>query len=264
MILCLDVGNTHIFGGVFDDRQIVLRFRYDTKQPHTSDQIGVFFRSVLRENDIDPKKIEKIALASVVPSIDYSLRSACIKYFDVEPFILQAGVKTGLKIKTANPAEVGADLIAEAIAGVHLYPKKNLIIVDFGTATTYIAVNHRQEFLGVTILPGLKTAMEALKENASRLPAVEIIKPEAMLGRTTSQCIQAGLYYSQLATLKELTRGITQQCFADSPPIIIGTGGFSYLFENENIFTYLAPDIVLEGLYLALLKNSPAVIERAG
>src|SRR5579871_4810272 len=132
MILCLDVGNTHIFGGVFDKDEIILRFRYDTKQPHTSDQIGVFFRSVLRENNIEASKIKQIAVASVVPSIDYSLRSACIKYFDAEPFVLQAGVKTGLKIKTEHPEKVGADLVAEAIAGVHRYPKKNLIIVDFG------------------------------------------------------------------------------------------------------------------------------------
>jgi type III pantothenate kinase len=255
MILCLDVGNTHIFGGVFNNEQIVLRFRYDTKQPHTSDQIGVFFRSVLRENNIEAGKIKKIAVASVVPSIDYSLRSACIKYFGIEPFILQAGVKTGLKIKTEHPEKVGADLVAEAIAGIHQYPKKNLIIVDFGTATTYLAVNEHHEFLGVTILPGFKTAMEALKSNTSALPAVEIVKPQSMLGRNTIQCIQAGLYYSQLATLKELTCGITQQYFADSPPIIIGTGGFSYLFEEEKIFTHLAPDIVLEGLYIALIKN---------
>jgi type III pantothenate kinase len=255
MILCLDVGNSHIFGGAFSGNHIQMRFRYDTKQPHTSDQIGVFFRNVLRENKIEPSLITQIAIASVVPSIDYSLRSACIKYFDTEPFILQAGVKTGLKIRTANPAEVGADLIAEAIAGVHQYPGKNLIIVDFGTATTYLAVNDKQEFLGVTILPGLKTAMEALKTNAAALPEVEIIKPTVMLGRTTVQCIQAGLYYSQLATLKELTRGISRQCFGNAEPVIIGTGGFSYLFEDEKIFTHLAPDIVLEGLYLALLKN---------
>jgi len=261
MILCLDVGNSHIFGGVFSSIQgnnpsIELRFRYDTKQPHTSDQIGVFFRSVLRENNIDIKNIEQIAIASVVPSIDYSLRAACIKYFNVEPFILQAGVKTGLKIKTANPTEVGADLIAEAIAGVHQFPGKNIIIVDFGTATTYLAVNKDQEFLGVTILPGFKTAMEALKANAAALPEVEIMKPKTMLGRNTVQCIQAGLYYSQLASLKELTTGITKQCFENETPVIIGAGGFSYLFEQEHIFTHHAPDIVLQGLYLALQKNS--------
>lgn len=255
MILCLDVGNTHIFGGVFQGDQIVLRFRYDTKQPHTSDQIGIFFRCVLRENNIDAGQIQQIAIASVVPGIDYSLRSACIKYFNIEPFVLQTGVKTGIKIKTEHPEKVGADLVAEAIAGVHQHPKKNLIIVDFGTATTYLAVNDRQEFLGVSILPGLKTSMEALKANTAALPAVEIVKPQVMLGRNTIQCIQAGLYYSQLATLKELTQGITQHCFAGSPPVIIGTGGFSYLFEEEKIFTHLAPDIVLEGLYIALLKN---------
>ncbi len=256
MILCLDVGNSHIFGGVFVGDDLQLRFRYDTKQPHTSDQLGVFFRSVLRENNIDATQIKKIAIASVVPSLDYSLRAACIKYFNVEPFILQAGVKTGLKISTNNPAEVGADLIAEAIAGVHHYPDKNIIIVDFGTATTYTAINHRKEFLGVTIIPGLRTAMQALALNAAILPEVEIIKPDTMLGRNTVQCIQAGLYYSQLAALKELTQGITKQCFSNQAPVIIGTGGFSYLFESENIFTYLAPDIVLEGLYLALQKNT--------
>ncbi len=130
--------------------------------------------------------------------------------------------------------------------------------MDFGTATTYLAVNDRQEFLGVTILPGLKTSMEALKSNTAALPSVEIVKPQAMLGRNTIQCIQAGLYYSQLATLKDLTQGITRNYFVDSPPIIIGTGGFSYLFEEEKIFTHLAPDIVLEGLYIALLKNCSA------
>ncbi len=255
MILCLDVGNSHIFGGVFQGNNIQLRFRYDTKQTHTSDQIGIFFRNVLHENGIDYKEINQISLASVVPGIDYSLRAACIKYFHTEPFILQAGVKTGLKIKTINPIEVGADLIAEAIAAVYKHPGKNIIIVDFGTATTYIAINNRQEFLGVTILPGLKTAMEALQASAAALPTVEIIKSEMVLGRNTVQSIQAGLYYSQLASLKELTRGIAKQCFDEQAPIIIGTGGFSYLFEGENIFTYLNPDIVLQGLYLALLKN---------
>lgn len=256
MILCLDVGNTHIFGGVFEGDQNFFRFRYDTKQPHTSDQLGVFFRNVLRENEIDAKKITQIAIASVVPHIDYSLRSACIKYFNIEPFQLQAGVKTGMKIKVDNPEKVGADLIAEAIAGVHHYPQKNLIIVDFGTATTYLAVNDRQEFLGVSILPGLKTSMEALKLNTAALPFVEIVKSATILGKNTIQSIQSGLYYSQLATLKELIRGITQQFFANNPPIVIGTGGFSYLFEEEKLFTHLDPDIVLEGLYLALLKNS--------
>ncbi len=154
MILCLDVGNTHIYGGVFIQGEISFRFRYDTKQIHTSDQIGIFLRSVLRENSIDPTKIAEIAISSVVPNIDYSLRAACIKYFSITPFVLQVGVKTGLKIKTVNPAEVGADLISEAIAAIHHYPNDNIIIVDFGTTTTYTAINTRQEFLGLPYYPG--------------------------------------------------------------------------------------------------------------
>ncbi len=255
MILCLDVGNTHIYGGVFSEEKIVLRFRYDTKQTHTSDQLGVFFRSVLRENNISADQIKHIAIASVVPSIDYSLRAACIKYFKIEPFLLEAGVKTGIKIKTDNPEKVGADLIAEAIAGIHRYPKKNLIIADFGTATTYIAITENHEFIGATFLPGFKTSMEALNLNTASLPSVEIVKPEKIIGRNTVQCIQAGLYYSQLASLKEITQKISEQCFSNQKPIIIGTGGFSYLLEEEKIFTELSPDIVLEGLYLALIKN---------
>lgn len=255
MILCLDVGNSHITGGVFQGDNIQTRFRYDTKQTHTSDQIGVFFRSVLRENNVQPESIKQIAIASVVPSFDYSLRSACIKYFNNEPFILQAGVKTGLKIKTANPSEVGADLIAAAIAATHQFPKQAAIIVDFGTATTYTAVNAQQEFLGVTILPGFKIAMESLRGNAAKLPSVEIKKPHNVLGRNTIECIQSGLYYSQLATLKELTATISEQYFNGEQAVIIGTGGFSHLFANDNIFTHLEPDLTLKGIYLALAKN---------
>lgn len=255
MILCLDVGNSHICGGVFASEKIQLRFRYDTTQIHTSDQIGVFFRNVLRENNIQPDSIKEIAIASVVPAFDYSLRGACIKYFNIEPFILQAGVKTGLKIKTAHPAEVGADLIAGAIATVHQFRQSHAIVIDFGTATTYTAITQQQEFLGVTILPGLKISMDALRNNAAKLPSVEIIKPGEILGRSTAECIQAGLYYSQLASLKELTAGITQRYFDQQPTVIIGTGGFSHLFAEENIFTHLEPDLVLKGIYLALIKN---------
>ncbi len=255
MILCLDVGNSHICGGIFAGETIHLRFRYDTTQLQTSDQIGVFFRNVLRENNIPPDSLKEIAIASVVPGVDYSLRAACIKYFNIEPFILQAGVKTGLKIKTAHPTEVGADLIAGAIATTHLFPQRHAIVIDFGTATTYTAITQQQEFLGVTIVPGLKISMDALKNNSAKLPSVEIIKPKSILGRSTVECIQAGLYYSQLACLKELTAGISQHYFNQQPPVIVGTGGFSHLFAEENVFTHLEPDLVLKGVHLALIKN---------
>lgn len=255
MILCLDVGNSQVFGGVFANNKLLLHFRYDSKSAHSSDQHGIFLRSVLRENQIYSSQIKHIAICSVVPSMEYSLRAACIKYFAITPFFLQAGDKTGLTIDYVNPVELGADRVANAIAATNLYPKKNLIIVDFGTATTICVVTAEKEYLGGMILAGIKLSMNALQANTAKLFPVEIIQPKRVIGQTTEESIQAGLYYSQLATIKEVTEHICTTSFNDNAPVIIGTGGFASLFEKENIFTVILPDLVLQGLYIALQKN---------
>lgn len=256
MILCLDIGNSQIFGGVFENDKMKVSFRHDTTQTHTSDQFGIFLKSVLRENAIDPKVIQQIAICSVVPNLDYSITAACKKYFSLDPFILQAGVKTGIKIKYANPMEIGADLIAEAIAAARLYPDQNVIIADFGTATTICPVSANKEYLGGVILPGMRLAMESLQANTAKLPRVQIIKPKKVLGSSTVESIQAGLYYGQLAAVKEIITLMTMEVFKDKKPIVIGTGGFSHLFANENIFTKIIPNIVLDGLLYALQMNN--------
>ncbi|HWU43089.1 MAG TPA: type III pantothenate kinase, partial [Bdellovibrio sp.] len=155
MILCLDVGNTQIYGGLFDKDKMVLSFRKNSKSGASSDETGIFLRTVIRENGYDPAKIRQIAVCSVVPEVIYSLRGACMKYFNINPFILQAGVKTGLKVKYRNPLEVGADRIANSIAATHLYPNQNVIIVDLGTATTFCAVTKEKDYLGGSIVAGL-------------------------------------------------------------------------------------------------------------
>lgn len=152
MVLCLDVGNTQIHGGVFNKEELILQFRRTSRQHYSSDELGVFFRTVLRENNIEPEVIKRISVCSVVPDINHSLRSACLKYFRTEPFFLKPGVKTGLKIKYRNPLEVGTDRIANAIAVTHLYPNKNIIVVDFGTATTFCVISKSKEYLGGIIL----------------------------------------------------------------------------------------------------------------
>jgi type III pantothenate kinase len=255
MILCLDIGNTLIFGGVFIDRELQLNFRYDTTQSYTSDQLGIFLRNVLRENNLDFKKIDQVAICSVVPHLDYSIRAACMKYFSIEPFMLQPGVKTGIKIKYSNPLEVGADIIAEAIAAVNLYQKQNVITIDFGTATTFCPINAQKEFLGGLIIPGMRLCMESLQRHTAKLPMVKIIKPEKILGCSTIESIQSGLYYGQLAAVKEITQRLTKEVFAGEKPIVIGTGGFAYLFADENVFTKIIPNMVLEGLWFALQMN---------
>ena len=170
MILTLDVGNSQIFGGVFHDQELTLRFRKPSRPPASSDELGLFLRSVLRENGADPAGVEQIALCSVVPEIIYSLRSCCRKYFGLDPFILRAGVKTGLRIRYRNPLEVGPDRIANAVGATHLYPDQHLIVIDFGTATTFNVVHANRDYLGGIILPGLRIAMEALEKNTARLP----------------------------------------------------------------------------------------------
>lgn len=255
MILCLDIGNTQIFGGVFVKNKLQFNFRYDTTQSCTSDQLGIFLKNVLRENNLDPCSIKQIAICSVVPHIDYSIRSACKKYFSIEPFMLQPGVKTGIKIKYQNPLEVGADIIAEAIAAVHLYPEQNVVTIDFGTATTLCPVNAKKEFLGGLIIPGIRLCMESLQSHTAKLPTVKIVKPEKILGTSTVESIQSGLYYGQLAAIKEITKQLTEELFVRKKPIIIGTGGFAYLFAEENVFTKIIPNMVLQGLLLALQMN---------
>jgi type III pantothenate kinase len=258
MILTLDVGNTQIFGGVFENRELIIRFRKSSRPHISSDELGLFLRNVLRENGGDPLRVQQVALSSVVPEMVYSLRSCCRKYFSIDPFILQGGVKTGLNIRYRNPLEVGADRIANAIGATHLYPGRNLIIIDFGTATTFNVVGADRDYLGGIILPGLRIAMEALEKNTARLPTVEIVAPANLVGRSTVDAIQSGLYFGYRAMVRELTREIREQAFQSAPTIVIGTGGFSRLFERDKVFDALLPDLVLVGLERALSLNDGA------
>lgn len=256
MILCLDVGNTTIHGGVFDGDTLEFQFRRTSEFRASSDELGLFLRGVLRENGVAPERIGRIAFCSVVPDAIHSLRNCCVKYFSQQPFILQAGAKTGLKIKYSNPLEVGADRIADAIAATTLFPDRNIIVGDFGTATTFSAITREKEFLGGVILAGLRLSMEALEEKTAKLPTVEIVPMRQALGRSTVESIQSGLFFGQVGMAKELKARITEEVFRGEPPVVIGTGGFSGLFEKSGLFDTIVPDLVLRGLNLALKMNS--------
>lgn len=255
MILCIDVGNSHIYGGVFDGDEIKLRFRH-TSQVSTSDELGIFLKSVLRENGCSPEAITKIAICSVVPQLDYSLRSACVKYFSIEPFLLQAGVKTGLNIKYRNPIEVGADRIANAIAATHSYPNQNVMVIDFGTATTICVINAQKAYFGGAILPGVRLSADALSKNTAKLPAVEIIKIDNVVGRSTIESIQSGVYYGVLGACRELIQRMNREAFGANKALVLATGGFASLFEKQDLYDHLVPDLVLQGIRLAALMNS--------
>lgn len=249
MLLCLDVGNTHIMSGIFDNDQLIARFRYATHMLGTADQFGIFLLNILQAKNIDANKIDAVAMCSVVPSSDFTIRHTISLYFDANFFVLKAGAKTGLNIKYKNPNEVGADRIANAIGAVNAFPNKNLIIIDMGTATTLCAVSANRDYLGGTILPGMRLGMESLKNNAAKLMEVDIEAPRSYVGRTTRESIQSGLYYGHLGAVKEVIAGYRKEVFTDIPPVIIGTGGFSNLFRDKALFDVILPDLVLQGLH---------------
>jgi type III pantothenate kinase len=258
MLLALDVGNSQIFGGLFRDGALAVRFRKPTGHATSSDELGLFLRAVLRENGHDPRGVTGIALCSVVPELAHSLRSCCRKYFALDPFILQAGAKTGLSIRYRNAMELGSDRIANAIAATHLHPDRNVIVVDLGTATTYDVIAAGRIFLGGIILPGVRISMEALETQTARLPSVEIVRAAELIGRSTVEGIQSGLYFGNLAMLRELTRDIKQRAFHGDEAVVVGTGGFSHLFQRDQVFDVVEPDLILLGLARALSLNPGA------
>lgn len=251
MILCLDIGNSHMHGGVFHQGELQIQFRMASKTGASSDEYGVFLRGVLRENNINHQDIKAISLCSVVPEVLYPINACCQKYFDLEPFVLQAGVKTGLQIAYRNPLEVGADRIANAIAVTHLYPNKDVIIIDLGTATTFCAISAQKVYMGGVIMAGMKMSMKALESGASKLGSVEIVERDEVLGKSTNESIQSGLFFGAQGAMKEIIAGLTEKSFKGNKPMIIGTGGFTSVFRDSHIFNEIIPDLVLQGLYLA-------------
>lgn len=259
MMLCLDVGNTQIFGGIFEKDKLVHNFRLTTSEGRTSDEIGLFLKSVLKENGYDPKQIDSVGICSVVPSQDYSLRNAILKYFKMTPFFLDTGVKTGIKIKASNPKEVGSDRISNAIAACESFPNKNLIIIDFGTATTVDAVTKDKEYLGGAILAGVKINAEALEQRTAKLPSVKITKPSSAVGRTTVECIQSGLYFGTLGSIREIVKRIQNEVFeSDLETSVIATGGLAQLFSEEDLFDIEVPELVLQGIRISYQKQKLA------
>ncbi|MCH9754722.1 MAG: type III pantothenate kinase [Gammaproteobacteria bacterium] len=262
MLLCLDVGNTHMLCGVFTKEKLILRFRYATPLLGTADQFGIFLINILKYNKLDPLKIKAVAISSVVPNYDYTLRHSFFQYFkDADYFILQPGVKTGLNIRCKNPNEVGADRIANAIGAIASFPEQALIVIDMGTATTLCAITKDRNYLGGAILPGLRLCMEALRNNTAKLMTVDIEMPSSYMGRTTRESIQSGLYYGHLGSLKEIILGFKKEVFHGEAVKVIGTGGFAQLYEETCLFDTLISDLVLQGLrkayaYSQIEKNN--------
>lgn len=259
MLLCLDVGNTQIHGGVFEHDTLRAQFRKSTHPLGSADELGTFFASVLREKGLDPHQVTRTAICSVVPAAQPALREACAEYFRSEPFVLQAGVKTGLKVRYRNPLEVGADRIANAIAGALRQPRRDLLVVDCGTATTFDVVNAAGEYLGGAILPGIGVSLDTLASRTAKLPRVEMLRPETVLGRSTAESIQSGVYHAHVGAIRQLRAELTREVFGGATPWVIGTGGYASLLSGEKLFDEVVPELVLLGLKHAEALNREAL-----
>jgi type III pantothenate kinase len=258
MLLCLDIGNTQIHGGVYDGEILRCQFRKSTQPLGSSDELGIFLTAALRAQEVDPRRISQVAICSVVPAALHSARNASLRYFQREPFVLQAGVKTGLKVRYVNPQEVGADRIAGSIAAMRRRPGRDLIVVDCGTATTFDVVTAGGDYLGGVILPGLGVSAEALASHTAKLPRVEIARPAAVLGRTTVESIQSGLYHGHVGAIRHIVAELKREALISAPTHVIGTGGLARMFEGERLFDEVVPELVLWGLKHAESLNREA------
>ena len=238
MLLAVDVGNTNITIGAFERERLVTTFRMTTKLPRTSDEYGTEIRTLLTNNGISPNAIDHAIFSSVVPNVMHSLTSAMIKYFNVTPIVVEPGITTGLEIATENPRQLGADRIVDAVGAYELYGGP-LIVIDYGTATTYDLVDENGVFLAGVICPGIRLSEKALCEDTAKIPEIEIKKPNSILGRETISCIQAGLFYGQVGQTEYIVERMKQEAnFSDIK--VVATGGLGKIIagETESIDIY--------------------------
>ena len=253
MIFVLDVGNTNTVLGVYDQSELKYHWRIETNRNKTEDEYGMLIKSLLEHDGLKTTDIEGIIISSVVPPIMAALERMCVKYFGISPLVVGPGIKTGLNIKYDNPKEVGADRIVNAVSAIQEYGGP-LIIVDFGTATTYCYINEHLQYMGGAIAPGIGISTEALYTKAAKLPRIEIAKPESIVGKTTVGAMQAGILYGYVGQVE----GIVARMKAQSPvePKVIATGGLSSLIAAESdVIDIVDPFLTLKGLSLIYDKN---------
>ena len=254
MLLTIDVGNTNITLGVFENETLKGTFRMTTKRSRTSDEYGFNICGILEHRNIMPQDIKDVIIASVVPDIMHSLTSGIIKYLNIKPIIVSAGIKTGIRIVTENPKEIGPDRIVDAVAGYEQYGGP-IIVVDFGTATTYDLIGEKGTFEAGITAPGIETAGRSLWGGAAMLPAIEIRKPKYILAQETISSMQAGLVYGAIGQTEYIVQKIKEECGYDNIKVV-ATGGLGKIIADEtDCIDIYDPDLTLTGLRLIYNKN---------
>lgn len=259
MLLAIDVGNTNITLGVFDGEKLVGTFRITTGINRTSDEYGVVIGDILTYNGITKERIGDAIIASVVPNVMHSLTSGIIKYFDINPVIIGPGIKTGIKIVTPNPQQIGADRIVDLAGAYELYGGKGaLLVLDFGTATTYDLLNEEGAFLAGVTAPGISISAKALWEDAAKLPEIEILKPDSILAKETISSMQAGLVYGQIGQTEYIVKHMIEESGYDNVKVV-ATGGLGNIIAKEtDCIDIYDPNLTLQGIRFIYEKQNRA------
>ncbi|WP_077210364.1 type III pantothenate kinase [Bacillus dakarensis] len=253
MIFVFDVGNTNMVLGVYDQDELKHYWRIETSRNKTEDEYGMMIKSLFSHVGLEFTSIDGIIISSVVPPIMFALERMCNRYFDIKPLVVGPGMKTGLDIKYENPREVGADRIVNAVAALHEYGSP-LIIVDFGTATTYCYINEHKQYMGGAIAPGINISTEALYTRASKLPRIEIARPEGVVGKNTVSAMQAGILYGYVGQVEGIVQRMKTQ--SKEKPMVIATGGLAPLIaEESHVIDIVDPFLTLKGLQLIYKRN---------
>ena len=255
VLLVFDVGNTNIVIGAFKDKELVADWRISTKQERTSDEYGIMLKDLFAIDNLDMNEVKATVISTVVPPLTFILERACQKYLRHTPLVVGPGIKTGLPVNYENPREVGADRIVNAVAGIEIYGCP-LIIVDFGTATTYCAINAKGEYLGGAIAPGIGISMEALFMRAAKLPRVELIKPGSIIGRNTVTSMQSGIFFGYVGQVDEIIKRMKREL--GGKVTAIATGGLaSLIYQESKEIDHVEHYLTLIGLRLIYERNLP-------
>lgn len=253
MLLTIDVGNTNITFGVFNGTEIRTTFRMMTGTRRTSDEYGIDIWDLVDYNGVEPKGIKHVVISSVVPAVMHSLSSAIVKYFKITPLVIGPGTKTGIRIVTGNPGQIGSDRIVDAVGALEYGGP--VIAIDFGTATTYDLISANGDFLTGITAPGIRISAKALWEDTAKLPEIEIKKPESIMARDTIESMQAGLIYGQIGQTEYIIKSLIEASGL-SDVKVIATGGLGRVISDETkTIDVYDPNLTLNGMRLIYERN---------